>query len=84
MKSPSATHHDLKTFGLWDTEHHPDDSITFTSPTGRTYTTHTREWLTGLTDNPPAETTLAATPGTVGIAEPGPTTSNNDTDEPPF
>lgn len=33
-------HHDLKTFGLWDIDHHADNSITFTSPTGRTYTTH--------------------------------------------
>jgi hypothetical protein len=41
-------HHDLKTFGLWDTIHHPDDSITWISPHQRRYTSQPREWLTGL------------------------------------
>ena len=86
-------HHDLKTFGLWDTEHHTDDSITFTSPTGRTYTTRTREWLTGLTESPVVRTTFATadTGPEIGdaadaiddIASPGPEDSGND-DPPPF
>ena len=37
-------HHDLKTTGLWDARQHPDASITWTSPTGRTYRTQTPEW----------------------------------------
>ena len=60
-------HHDLKTFGLWDTEHHSDDSITFTSPTGRTYTTHPREWLTARTESVTARTDVGIN-GTVGYA----------------
>ena len=84
MKSPSATHHDLKTFGLWDTEHHADDSITFTSPTGRTYTTHTREWLTGMVDNSTPETTLATNSGAKSGREASPERPDDDNDDPPF
>lgn len=77
-------HHDLKTFGLWDTEHHADDSITFTSPTGRTYTTHTREWLTGMVDSPTQETDLAATGGAKDGSESRPDAADYDEDDPPF
>lgn len=41
-------HHDLKTFGIWDTRHERDGSITWTSGTGRRYISRTREWPTGF------------------------------------
>jgi Domain of unknown function (DUF222) len=41
-----AFHHGLKTGGLWDSVQHPDASVTWTSPTGRNYTTQPRQWPT--------------------------------------
>ena len=56
-------HHDLKTFGIWDTHHNPDNSITWTSTgTGRTYITHTREWLTGMPAEVAAEPVQRSSP----------------------
>ena len=81
-------HHDLKTFRLWDTEHHPDGSITWTSPIGRTYTTQTRQWLTGMTDTAPAttETEKSSSAGAdvPDPTEPTATTNIPDILEPPF
>ena len=75
MKSPSATHHDLKTFGLWDADHHPDDSITWTSGgTGRQYRTRPKEWITGIAEPP-----TGGTPRT----DSGPEESKSD-EPPPF
>lgn len=77
-------HHDLKTFGLWDTEHHADDSITFISPTGRAYTTHTREWLTGMVDSQIAGVDVMPTTATSGSTNSEPKAENGDNDDPPF
>ena len=72
-----AFHHNLKTFGLWETVHHADDSITWTSPTGRSYTTQPREWLTGLGEGPSHDVDDVA-------AQPMSTTGDADADDPPF
>ena len=45
-------HHGLKTSGLWDSIQHPDSSVTWTSPTGRTYATQPRQWPTHEGDAP--------------------------------
>jgi len=45
-----AFHHGLKTGGLWDSVQHPDATITWTSPTGREYTTYPRNWPTEQDD----------------------------------
>ena len=72
-----AFHHNLKTFGLWETVHHADDSITWTSPTGRSYTTQPREWLTGLSEGPSHDVDDVA-------AQPMSTAGDADADDPPF
>ena len=53
-----AFHHGLKTGGLWDSVQHADASITWTSPTGREYTTYPRQWPTDRDDRPIAEAGL--------------------------
>jgi len=80
-------HHDLKTFRLWDTEHHPDGSITWTSPIGRTYTTQPRQWLTGMADEPSvkkAEVDASITNDTRPECGLGESNNDHDYDEPPF
>jgi len=80
-------HHDLKTTGLWDAQQHPDASIVWTSPTGRTYRTQTPEWPVAAPKHQPDQST-----STVDDAESSGTadtrtrcgTKPTDTDEPPF
>ncbi len=43
-------HHGLKTSGLWDSVQHSDASVTWTSPTGRSYSTQPRQWPTDQDD----------------------------------
>jgi len=91
-----AFHHGLKTGGLWDSVQHPDASITWTSPTGRTYTTHPRRWPTDDDDrvlepdpDGSAERTdpphTATRPGTerAWAADPGNIEAADPADDPP-
>ena len=41
-------HHNLKTDGIWTSTPTPDDGLTWTTLTGRTYTTHPKNWRDGL------------------------------------
>jgi hypothetical protein len=59
-------HHDLKTTGLWDTQQHPDASITWTSPTGRTYRTQTPEWPIAAPKSHPGQNTSTVTDAEAG------------------
>ena len=45
-------HHGLKTAGLWDSVLHSDASVTWTSPTGRSYSSQPRQWPTEDDDSP--------------------------------
>ena len=45
-------HHGLKTGGLWDCVQHSDASVSWTSPTGRSYLTQPRQWPTTDGDSP--------------------------------
>jgi hypothetical protein len=85
-------HHDLKTFGIWDTRHHQDGSITWISGTGRSYVSQTREWATGLAlgavpIDDPQRTTNKLIDGSGSATDPGdPSTGpgGHHDDDPPF
>ena len=52
LSSEHRLHHNLKTDGLWTSEPAPDDGLEWTTLTGRTHTTHPKNWREGL-DPPP-------------------------------
>jgi hypothetical protein len=82
----------LKTFGIWDTRHHQDGSITWISGTGRSYVSQTREWATGLAlgavpIDDPQRTTNKLIDGSGSATDPGdPSTGpgGHHDDDPPF
>ncbi|MGO4360759.1 HNH endonuclease signature motif containing protein [Terrabacter sp. RAF57] len=41
-------HHNLKTDGIWTSTPTPHDGLTWTTLTGRTYTTHPKNWRAGI------------------------------------
>jgi len=45
-------HHNLKTDGIWTSTPTPEHGLTWTTLTGRTYTTHPKNWRDGA--DPPA------------------------------
>ncbi|HYN71591.1 MAG TPA: DUF222 domain-containing protein [Nakamurella sp.] len=80
-------HHDLKTTGLWDAQQHPDASITWTSPTGRTYRTQTPEWPVAAPKDHPGQHTSTVTDAEAGDTNAAPQHAVPATvasEEPPF
>jgi len=87
----------LKTTGLWDAQQRPDASITWTSPTGRTYRTQTPEWPIAALESEPGQdiSTMTDTDGFANGTAPKhaaaahaamarAATAQAATDEPPF
>ncbi|MGH3914058.1 MAG: DUF222 domain-containing protein [Pseudonocardiaceae bacterium] len=65
----------------WRVDQHPDGRITWTTPTGHTYTSHPHDYRPDPgppPDKPTGETTAAGTPDTTGGHDPP------ENDEPPF
>ncbi|HYN73135.1 MAG TPA: hypothetical protein VES60_11585, partial [Nakamurella sp.] len=80
-------HHDLKTTGLWDAQQHPDASITWTSPTGRTYRTQTPEWPIAAPKDHPGQHTPTVTDAEAGDTNAAPqhaVPATVTSQEPPF
>jgi hypothetical protein len=59
--SKHRLHHNVKTDGIWTSEAVADDGLEWTTLTGRTYTTHPKDWREGL--DPPLGTGVRAEPG---------------------
>ncbi|WP_231372212.1 HNH endonuclease signature motif containing protein [Terracoccus sp. 273MFTsu3.1] len=56
-------HHNLKTDGTWTCAPSPDDGLTWTTLTGRTYTTHPKNWRDGIDPpGPPPRPRTSMTP----------------------
>jgi hypothetical protein len=71
-------HHNTKTDGIWTSRPVPDDGLEWTTLTGRTYTTHPKNWRPGLGpphEHPHPQPERPATP---------PAPSRAEDDPPPF
>ncbi|MBW8732121.1 MAG: DUF222 domain-containing protein [Terrabacter sp.] len=71
-------HHNLKTDGIWTSTPTTDDGLTWTTLTGRSYTTHPKNWRDGI--DPPTQ------PDPPGASDPPsrPSTVGTEDDPPPF
>ena len=70
-------HHNIKTDGIWTSRPVPDDGLEWTTLTGRTYTTHPKNWRPGLGPphehpHPQPQPERPATPATPSRAEDDP------------